>query len=45
VLLVLALAANASLGDVEGQTDGPVISLGEDWDVYPTAFVRWGAPS
>ena len=40
-LAVLALVANASLGDagVGGQTDGPVISLGEDWNAYPTAMV------
>jgi len=41
LLALLALVVNASLGDadVEGQTDGPVISIGEDWDGYPTAQV------
>jgi hypothetical protein len=41
VLALLALVVDASLGDaeVDGQTDGPVISIGEDWDAYPTAEV------
>lgn len=40
-LASVALIANASLGDTDadGQTDGPVISLGEDWNAYPTALV------
>src|SRR6476620_1544674 len=40
-LALLALIANASRGaaDLEGHTDGPVISLGEDWNAYPTAQV------
>lgn len=40
-LALVAFVANASLDDTdaEGQTDGPVISLGKDWDLYPTALV------
>ncbi|MCW2772637.1 MAG: hypothetical protein JWN91_963 [Nocardioides sp.] len=40
-LALIALIANASLGDTDadGQTDGPVISLGDDWNAYPTALV------
>lgn len=40
-LAVLALIVNALLGnrEVAGETDGPVISLGEDWNALPTALV------
>lgn len=41
-LVLVALIANASLGDSDanGQTDGPVISLGDEWNAYPLALVN-----
>lgn len=39
--LVGLVAVNASLGDADadGQAEGPVISIGEDWDAYPAGGV------
>jgi hypothetical protein len=38
-LVLVVLVANATLRDDEGGTDGPVTSLGEGWNGYPTAEV------
>lgn len=40
-LVLAALAANAWLrgSPTEGQVDGPVVAIGEDWDDYPVAQV------